>query len=123
MHDWFFYCKLCRLIQVPDNWDEMEGSYDPLAQPIASKKLKVVKVHYDERDRWVHNIVRIMKSHLGIEEVNSKESFQMQVSCLSSSLQVFMLIGSWCTKAQDFPFLVKDTKKLNYYDLHRVLLS
>ncbi|RCV37444.1 hypothetical protein SETIT_8G063400v2, partial [Setaria italica] len=49
---------------VPDNWDEMEGSYDPLAQPIASKKLKVVKVHYDELDGRVHNIVRIMKSHL-----------------------------------------------------------
>nr|TKV99768.1 hypothetical protein SEVIR_8G065600v2 [Setaria viridis] len=62
---------------VPDNWDEMEGSYDPLAQPIASKKLKVVKVHYDELDGRVHNIVRIMKSHLGIEEVNGEESFQM----------------------------------------------
>ncbi|CAO2143540.1 unnamed protein product [Urochloa humidicola] len=63
---------------APDNWDEMEGGYDgPSAQPLASRKLKIVKVHYEELDRRVHNIVRILKSHLGIEEVNSEETFQM----------------------------------------------
>lgn len=65
------------MIQVPDNWDEIEGSYDPSAQPLASKKLKLVEIHYDELDRRVHNIVRIMKSHLCIEKVNGEESFQM----------------------------------------------
>ncbi|CAO2141148.1 unnamed protein product [Urochloa humidicola] len=70
---------ILKLGQAPDNWDEMEGGYDgPSAQPLASKKLKIVKVHYEElADRRVHNIVRILKSHLGIEEVDSEETFQM----------------------------------------------
>ncbi|XP_039778132.1 F-box/LRR-repeat protein At3g26922-like [Panicum virgatum] len=62
---------------APDNWDEMEGSYDPSAQPLAlSKKLKLVEIHYDELDRRVHNVIRIMKSHPNFEEVNDEEPFE-----------------------------------------------
>ena len=51
----------------------MEGSYDPSAQPLAlSKKLKLVEIHYDELDRRVHNVIRIMKSHPNFKEVNGK---------------------------------------------------
>ena len=54
----------------------MEGSYDPSAQPLAlSKKLKLVEIHYDELDRRVDNVVRIMKSHPNFEEVNGEETF------------------------------------------------
>ncbi|OEL16416.1 hypothetical protein BAE44_0022566 [Dichanthelium oligosanthes] len=52
----------------------MEGSF-PSAQIFASKKQKGLEVHYNKLDKRVHNVIRILKPHLGIQPENVEEKF------------------------------------------------
>jgi hypothetical protein len=51
------------MIDPPVNWVESEGSYNQHGQSFLSKKLKVAEVVYEEFDKRVEAISRILKAY------------------------------------------------------------
>lgn len=66
-----------QLSEAPDNWMEMEGSYNLTEQAFASKQLKVVEVKCEKFDGRVHKILMILSTYgIYIEHINIQRSMR-----------------------------------------------